>query len=384
MRAMRGITVVGCGLDSGEVPTARALRDALPNARLFVTAAIGEATDSQAERRFRSGAAPIIAARHAGTALDPAALVAQALDSAGDEVLVAAAPGGLLAPLTEHYSNRDFARELGLPLVIAARATGGVTGQVRLVGEAARAAGLPVAAVVLTAWPDPPNRVQLDERELLTKIARAPVVTLSESARDAPRRWPIADWMETEPPAPPALEQASAPAAAPITLDPYDAWQPHQVGDPRSTPRPQIMQTMLEIVGAEGPLTASRAYSLYNRAAGGRKLTSVARAPLSSAIYWLARENKVTLTREADIPWQGGDMVRLPDQPAIRVRELGPRSLDEVPLDEIAELVKLIRSARGTAEPTELKRAILTTYGLVRLTSRADEYLGLAIDLASS
>ena len=122
--------------------------------------------------------------------------------------------------------------------------------------------------------------------------------------------------------------------------------------------------------------------SLYNRAAGGRKLTSVARAPLSSAIYWLARENKLTLTREADIPWQGGDMVRLPDQPAVRVRELGSRTLDEVPLDEIAELVKLLRSEHGTGDPTELKRAVLGAYGLVRLTTRADEYLGLALGLA--
>jgi hypothetical protein len=143
------------------------------------------------------------------------------------------------------------------------------------------------------------------------------------------------------------------------------------------------MQTMLEIVEAEGPMTATRAYSLYNRAAGGRKLTSVAKAPLSSSVYWLARENKLALTREADIPWQGDDMVRLPDQPAVRVRELGSRSLDEVPLDEIAELVKLIRASRGTAEVSDLKRAVLSTYGLVRLTTRADEYLGLAIDLAS-
>jgi hypothetical protein len=90
----------------------------------------------------------------------------------------------------------------------------------------------------------------------------------------------------------------------------------------------------------------------------------------------------VTLTREADIPWQGDDMIRMPDQPAVRVRELGPRSLDEVPLDEIAELVRLIKGSRGISDPTELKRAVLNTYGLVRLTSRADEYLGLAIDLA--
>jgi hypothetical protein len=383
---MRGITVVGCGLDSGEVEVALALYDALPGARVFVTVELGAAADSQSERTFRASAAPVIAARHAGAALDPAALVATARD--GDEPLIAAAPGGLMASLTERYSNRDFARELGLPLVIAARAAGGVTGQVRLAGEAARTAGLAVAAVVLTGWPDPPNRVQLDERELLSKIARVPVVTLGERpAADAAARWPVAGWLDAEGPAAGAAQaeerppQAAPPAAA-ITLDPYDAWQPRQAGDPRNTPRPRIMQTMLEIIDAEGPMTASRAYSLYNRAAGGRKLTSVAKAPLSSAIYWLAREEKVTLTREADIPWQGDDMVRLPDQPPVRLRELGPRGLDEVPLDEIAELVKLIRSSRGTSDPTDLKRAILTTYGLVRLTTRADEYLGLAIDLA--
>jgi dethiobiotin synthetase len=384
MRGVRGLLVVGSDMDSGELAVADALRAALPDARTFTTAALGQSADSHGERAFRASAAPVIAARHAGGALDPSALVADA-QADGDGVVIAAAPGGLMGSLTERYTNRDFARELGVPLVIAARAGGGVTNQVRLVGEAARAAGLAVAAVVITAWPDPPNRVQLDERELLTKKARVPVVTLAERPdADAATGWNVASWLDAEgPPAPPADEpQAVTPAGAPITLDPYDAWQPHQVGDPRNTPRPQIMQTMLEIVDAEGPMTAMRAYSLYNRAAGGRKLTSVAKAPLSSSVYWLAREEKVTLTREADVPWQGDDMVRMPDQPAVRVRELGPRSLDEVPLDEIAELVRLIKGSRGISDPTELKRAILNTYGLVRLTSRADEYLGLAIDLA--
>lgn len=422
MTRVRGITVVGCGLDSGEVLVAAAAcaaaRAAGEDPRLFATAAIGPGAAAESalvaavadqpvagERVFGTAASPAIAARHAGQPLDPRALVAQARE-ADERFLVAAAPGGLLAPITEHYSNRDFARELGLPLVVAARAAGGVAGQARLVGDAARSAGLAVAAVVLTGWPDPPNRIQLDERELLTKLARVQVLTLDDSARSADAlaaagaRWPVADWariaVETNGPAQPdaiATPGASVAATggtsstggsgAAIALDEYDAWQPHQVGDPRSTPRPRIMQTMLEIVEAEGPMTATRAYSLYNRASGGRKLTSVARAPLSSAVYWLAREEKITLTREADIPWQADDMVRLPDQPAVRVRELGPRGLDEVPLDEIAELVTRIRASRGTEDPSELKRAVLKTYGLVRLTSRADEYLGLAIDLAS-
>lgn len=415
--AVRGITVVGCGLDSGESLVAAAAcaaaRGAGEDARLFVTAAIGPGAEAESALTasvggqppahvLRSAGSPAIAAQHAGAPLDPAALVAQALEAA-DGFLVAAAPGGLLAPITEHYSNRDFAREVGLPLVIAARAVGGVAGHARLVGDAARSAGLAVAAVVLTGWPDPPSRIQLDERELLTKLARVQVLTLADSARSADAlagaggRWPVAEWASivTKPDAPAQPDAAvgvSKPTAgassgagsgAAIALDEYDAWQAHQVGDPRGTPRPQIMQTMLEIVEAEGPMTATRAYALYNRAAGGRKLTSVAKAPLSSAIYWLAREEKIALTREAEIPWQADDMVRLPDQPAVRVRGLGPRSLDEVPLDEIAELVARIRASRGTSDPTELKRAVLNVYGLVRLTSRADVYLGLAIDLAS-
>ena len=58
-----------------------------------------------------------------------------------------------------------------------------------------------------------------------------------------------------------------------------------------------------------------------------------------------------------------------------RVRELGPRELEEVPLDEIAELM---RRLGGGPREAGLKRAVLDTYGLVRLTGRADEYLGLA------
>src|SRR4051795_12182470 len=150
MAHVRGITVVGCGLDSGEALVAAALSASL-QAPLFVTAAIGPGAETESaliaavtgqpfagEHVLRAGASPAIAARHAGTLLDPAALIAAAHNASTDELLVAAAPGGLLAPLTEHYSNRDFARELGLPLVIAARAAGGVAGQVRLAGGGRR------------------------------------------------------------------------------------------------------------------------------------------------------------------------------------------------------------------------------------------------------
>jgi hypothetical protein len=138
------------------------------------------------------------------------------------------------------------------------------------------------------------------------------------------------------------------------------------------------MEAILEIVAAEGPMRASRAYAVYNRASGGKKLTTIARAPLSSSVYWLAQERKLHLTRRDEIPWQDDDVVRAPDAPAVRVRELGPRTLEEVPLDEIAELMRRLRDTRGVRGEADLKRAVLGTYGLIRLTTRADEYLGLA------
>jgi hypothetical protein len=198
----------------------------------------------------------------------------------------------------------------------------------------------------------------------------------------AGRGWPLSEWLDAAPAQAPAAGPEAAPAPVRVTLDPYDEWEARPVGDPRATSRTEIMNAMLEIVGAEGPMRASRAYALYNRASGGRKLTSVARAPLSSAIYWLAQERRVVLTRKDEIPWQDDDLVRLPDTAAVRVRELGSRTLEEVPLDEIAELIGRIHATSGVSDPMGLKRAVLSTYGLVRLTSRADEYLGLALDLA--
>jgi hypothetical protein len=283
--------------------------------------------------------------------------------------------GGVLAPLTARYSARDLVRELRLPVVLAVPAEPDLVNVARLSLESLRAAGLAVAALALTGWPDPPSRVQLDERLLLESLAGLPVVT-----QPGERGWNAAAWLDAAATTAPAHAPAAPerPAAAPLVLDPYRSWQATPQGDPRSTPRPRIMEAILAIVAAEGPMRAGRAYAVYNRAAGGRKLTSIARAPLSSAAYWLAREGRLVLTRAEDIPWQDDDLLRTPDTPPVHVRELGPRSLEEVPLDEIAELM---RRLGGGGDADALKRAVLDAYGLVRLTTRADEYLGLALGL---
>ena len=301
---------------------------------------------------------PLTRAAHGGGRVDPDALVARARESGG----VLTLPAGLLDPLTLRFSVADLAHEIGLPLVVCVATGDDLCGRARLALHAARGGGLNVVAVALTGWPDPPDRVLLDERRALEETAGVPVVS-----QPSERPWPLEEW-----------RGGARPRGAAVVLEPYTAWEPSDPApDPRAAGRSVLMSALLEIVAAEGPILASRAFGLYNKASGGKKLTSIARAPLSGAAYWLAKERRLVLVPADEIPWQGEDVLRLPDTPAVRVRELGPRTLDEVPLDEIAELMRRL----DVEDETALKRAVLETYGLRRLTAHADEYLATAAGL---
>lgn len=343
---MRGLTIIGAGSEAGELDVARAACDVLRD----------------------SGSTPSVYEPGLDDTTDGDALLEGARAAASGDVLVTVLGGGLLAPVTPRLSVRDLAAQLGAPVVIAVSGGADAVNLARLSVEAARAARLRVTALVVREG---------DTGAQLDGLVDVPVETLPANPTAA-TGWPVERWLETGDEAQPA-----ASAGDEAALEPYREWEPKPVGDPREAPRPQLMQALAEIVAAEGPMTATRAYTLCNRAAGGRKLTNVVRTPLSSALYWLAREGKVAITREEDAPWQGDDLVRAPDAPEVRVRELGPRTLEEVPLDEIAELMRGLAAARGLSGATELKRAVLSAYGLVRLTARADEYLGLAVELAT-
>ena len=71
---------------------------------------------------------------------------------------------------------------------------------------------------------------------------------------------------------------------------------------------------------------------------------------------------------------EGSEVLRPAGTAEVRVRELGPRALDEVPLREVAELMRRLRAAGAT----ELPRAVLDAYGLVRMTAKAEDFLAQA------
>jgi dethiobiotin synthetase len=120
---------------------------------------------------FGPPVSPHYAAELAGAAIEPLEL-ARAGRSAGDGVdaLVCEGVGGLLVPLTPGYLIRDLALELDLPLLVVARPGLGTINHTLLTLEAARTAGLEVAAVVITPWPEAPTDMERSNRQTIESL----------------------------------------------------------------------------------------------------------------------------------------------------------------------------------------------------------------------
>jgi dethiobiotin synthetase len=143
----------------------------------LLAAAAGRPVDEVTPHRFGPPVSPHLAAELAGTALEPAALVAAARGLPGD-VLIAEGVGGLLVPLTLGYTVRDLAVDLGLPVVVAARPGLGTISHSLLTVESARAAGLDVRAVILTPWPQAPSAMHRSNVEAIARLGGVEVATL--------------------------------------------------------------------------------------------------------------------------------------------------------------------------------------------------------------
>jgi dethiobiotin synthetase len=170
------------GLEAGGEPDHALLRRA---------AGSTQADDEITPYRYEAPLSPHLGAELAGAQIDPARLLAAARQaSERAEALVVEGVGGLLVPLTLGYLVRDFARELGLPLVIAAAPGLGTINHTLLTIEAARAVGLEPRLVVLTPWPTRPSVVERSNREAIARLGAVEVEPLAELDLGAPESWP--------------------------------------------------------------------------------------------------------------------------------------------------------------------------------------------------
>lgn len=149
---------------------------------------------------FCKPVSPHLASELEEKAIDPTRVVAAARAVAdGVDVLVCEGVGGLLVPITIDFSVRDLAVDLGLPVVVVARTGLGTISHSLLTVEAARAAGLRVAGVVMSPWPERPGPIETSNRATVEQLAAVRVSpmpwTSPAELAAAGDTLPIDDWL---------------------------------------------------------------------------------------------------------------------------------------------------------------------------------------------
>jgi dethiobiotin synthetase len=170
------------GLDEPGEPDHELLRRA---------AGSGQTDDEVAPHRYGPAVSPHLAAEMAGERIDTDDVVAAARAAASDaDLLVCEGVGGFLVPLHDGYLVRDFARELALPVVVAALPGLGTINHTLLTLEAVRAAGLRVAATVLTPWARKPSVIESSNRAAIEALGDVDVGVLPRIDLSRPADWP--------------------------------------------------------------------------------------------------------------------------------------------------------------------------------------------------
>jgi dethiobiotin synthetase len=148
------------------------LQHVLPDHELLRrSAGSPQAAEAVSPYRFGPAVSPHLAAELVDIEIAPGHLVAAAESAAANaDVLVVEGVGGLLVPLCDSYLVRDFAAELGLPVLVAARPGLGTINHTLMTIESARAAGLYVAAVVFTPWGRFPPALERSNRATIEEL----------------------------------------------------------------------------------------------------------------------------------------------------------------------------------------------------------------------
>ena len=167
---------------------------------LAAAAGGGQAVAEVTPYTFGSPVSPHFASELEGHEIDPGRVRAAAgAAAAGADALVCEGVGGLLVPITLGYSVRDLAVELGLPVLVVARTGLGTINHSLLTVEAARAAGLSVAGVVMSPWPVRPEPIEQSNRETIETLGGVSVSCLSATSpaelATAGQTLPIDDWL---------------------------------------------------------------------------------------------------------------------------------------------------------------------------------------------
>jgi len=150
--------------------------------------------------------------------------------------------------------------------------------------------------------------------------------------------------------------------------------------DPRTVSLGEIADALCDIIEVEGPVLVRRAYGIYLRGSGVKRLGAELKRTLNKALTSAIRQGRVISEKDSNVGGLIYSTVRLSGTPAIKLRRRGPRVLEEIPPGELCEAAVLLSSNMNFEYGSnEHLRSLLDCFELKRLTAQTSAVLQRAL-----
>jgi hypothetical protein len=152
---------------------------------------------------------------------------------------------------------------------------------------------------------------------------------------------------------------------------PYVAYSGSAGDDPRSISLGAVAEGLCRIIEIEGPMIAKRAYDIYLRGCGIRRMGRELRSTMNKALSSAIRQGKVMSENDEDVKGIIFSTVRIKGAPPVKIRTRGPRLFNEIPPDELRAVGQYISDKLSVERGTdEHLRLVLDHFDLRRLTTQ--------------
>lgn len=141
--------------------------------------------------------------------------------------------------------------------------------------------------------------------------------------------------------------------------------------DPRTVSAGMVAEGLTRIIEIEGPMLAKRAYDIYLRGCGIKRMGHDLRSTMNNALANAIRQGRVVSEDEMGKSGLIFSVVRVKGSPHIKLRSRGSRTFEEIPPSELQTIAKYLEE-RHNFKPgsDEHLRAVLECFDLKRLTTQ--------------
>lgn len=162
----------------------------------------------------------------------------------------------------------------------------------------------------------------------------------------------------------------------------YQNYEGSSFKDPRDANKDEIAKGLYQIIEVEGPMLCKRAYNLYLRGCGIKRMGKDLKRIMNGAIQHCITQERIDFEDEFKKTGLVYSVVRIKGTPRIILRKRGPRSLEEIPPSEVLVVSHLaLKDASIQNGSDEHLHEILRLFNLKRLTaatkSRLLEIIGM-------